>query len=175
LQDHSERKSDEVRFFPNVLLVEMSLAIAVIGLLAVLVSLFPVKLGEKFDPLNPPTILEPEWYFMGFYQFLKTQDVTPFYGIILIAGLAIFVVLIPFLDRGEKRGPLQRPIFTAVALLVVTEFLGLTVYGYLSPGQTGSFSSLKFTSAFIIVNSVAAFLIILVFVANRRVKRGAQQ
>jgi quinol-cytochrome oxidoreductase complex cytochrome b subunit len=175
LQDHSESKSDEVRFFPNVLLVEMSLAIAVIGLLAVLVSLFPLKLGEKFDPLNPPTILEPEWYFMGFYQFLKTQDVTPFYGIILMAGLAVFIVLIPFLDRGEKRRPLQRPIFTAIALVVVTEFLGLTVYGYLSPGQTGSFSNLKFTSAFVVVNSVAALLIILVFVASRRVKRSAQQ
>jgi quinol-cytochrome oxidoreductase complex cytochrome b subunit len=174
LQDHSE-KSDEVRFFPNVLLAEMSLAIAVIGLLAVLVSLFPLKLGEKFDPLNPPTILEPEWYFMGVYQFLKTQNVTPFYGIILMAGLAIFIVLIPFLDRSEERRPLQRPFFTAVALVVVTEFLGLTIYGYLSPGQTGSFSSLKFTSAFIIVNSIAALVIILVSVASRRVKRSAHQ
>jgi quinol-cytochrome oxidoreductase complex cytochrome b subunit len=175
LHNHSREKDDKVRFFPNVLLAEMSLAIAVIGLLAVFVSLFPLKLGEKFDPLNPPSILEPEWYFMGFYQFLKTQDVTPFYGIILMAGVAIFIVLIPFLDRGEERRPLRRPIFMAAAFLMVTEFLGLTIYGYLSPGQTGSFSSLKFTTAFIIVNSIAVLLIILVFAANRRIKRGTSQ
>jgi len=172
LHAHSKEKGDEVRFFPNVLLAEMSLAIAVIGLLAVFVSLFPLKLGEKFDPLNPPTILEPEWYFMGFYQFLKTQSVTPFHGIILMVGVAIFIVLIPFLDRGEERRPLLRPVFAAAALLMVTEFLGLTIYGYLSPGQTGSFATAKFTTAFIIVNSIAAILIILVFAANKRVKRG---
>ncbi len=105
MHNHSREKDDKVRFFPNVLLAEMSLAIAVIGLLAVFVSLFPLKLGEKFDPLNPPSILEPEWYFMGFYQFLKTQDVTPLHGIILMAGVAIFIVLIPFLDRSEERRP----------------------------------------------------------------------
>lgn len=171
MRAHSREKDDEVHFFPNVLLAEMSLAIAVIGLLAVLVSLFPLKLGEKFDPLNPPTILEPEWYFMGVYQFLKTQSVTPFHGIILMAGVAIFIVLIPFLDRGEERRPLLRPVFAAAALLMITEFLGLTIYGYLSPGQPGSFSSVKFTSAFIIVNSIAAILIVLVFLANKQVKR----
>ena len=175
MHNHSREKDDKVRFFPNVLLAEMSLAIAVIGLLAVFVSLFPLKLGEKFDPLNPPSILEPEWYFMGFYQFLKTQDVTPLHGIILMAGVAIFIVLIPFLDRSEERRPLRRPIFIAAAFLMVTEFLGLTLYGYLSPGQTGSFSSLKFTTAFITVNSIAVLLIILVFAANRRVKGGTPQ
>jgi quinol-cytochrome oxidoreductase complex cytochrome b subunit len=175
LHNHSEDKNEKVRFFPNVLLAEMSLAIAVIGLLAVFVSLFPLKLGVKFDPLNPPSILEPEWYFMGFYQFLKTQSVTPLYGIILMAGVAIFIVLIPFLDRSEERRPLRRPVFTAAAFLMATEFLGLTIYGYLSPGQTGSFSSLKFTTAFMIVNALAAVFILLVFVASRRVKRGGQQ
>jgi quinol-cytochrome oxidoreductase complex cytochrome b subunit len=94
LQNHSEGSDEEVPFFPNVLLEEFSFAVAVIGLLAIFVSLFPLKLGEKFDPLNPPSILEPEWYFMGFYQFLKTQSVQPIYGMVLMSALGIFIVCI---------------------------------------------------------------------------------
>lgn len=168
-------KEEKVKFFPNVLLAEASLAIAVMGLLAIFVSLFPLRLGEKFDPMNPPTIIEPEWYFMGVYQFLKTQGVKPVYGIILMAGLAIFLVLVPFIDRGDERRPLRRPVFVAIAFLVAAEFLGLTTFGYMSPGQVGSFANSAFTTAFLVTNSVAAVLVILVFAMSRRVSKGAQQ
>jgi quinol-cytochrome oxidoreductase complex cytochrome b subunit len=175
LPSHSEEKEERVRFFPNVLLAEASLAIAVIGLMAIFVSLFPLKLGVKFDPMNPPTIIEPEWYFMGVYQFLKTQSVQPVDAIVVMGGLAIFMVLVPFIDRGEERHPLKRPFFTAVALFVATEFLGLTTFGYLSPGQAGSFASAAFTTAFLITNVTAIVLAILVFAISRRIRRGRSQ
>jgi len=175
LPTHSEDKEEKVRFFPNVLLAEASLAIAVIGLMSIFVSLFPLKLGQKFDPTNPPTIIEPEWYFMGVYQFLKTQSVQPLYAIVLMGGLAVFMVLIPFIDRGEERRPLKRPFFTAVALFALAEFLGLTTFGYLSPGQVGSFASTAFTTAFTLTNSVAIVLVLLVFAFSRKAKRESNQ
>ncbi len=176
MQGHSEGQAEEseVPFFPNVLLAELTLAVAVIGLLVIFISLFPLKLGIKFVPTNPPTILEPEWYFMGVYQFLKTKNVEPFYGIVLIAGWGIFVVLIPFLDRGSERRPLRRPFFTAAAFFIAIEFLALTVYGYLSPGQVGTFSDSAFTNAFLVTNLLAAGLVVLVFAANRRETRGGR-
>lgn len=178
MRNHSEEQKEEsdkeVPFFPNVLLAEVTLAIAVIGLLAIFVSLFPLKLGEKFDPANPPTILEPEWYFMGMYQFLKTQSIEPLHGILLGASLGIFLVLVPFIDRGSERRPIKRPVFTAFAFFGAVEFLALTIYGYLSPGQVGSFSDSGFTEAFIVTNLVALGLIALVFAANRGIVRGAQ-
>lgn len=178
MQDHSEEQTEEsdseVPFFPNVLLAEVTLAIAVIGLLAIFVSLFPLKLGTKFDPANPPTILEPEWYFMGVYQFLKTQSVQPLYAILLLAGLGIFLISVPFTDRGSDRRPLRRPVFTAIAFFVIVEFLALTTFGYLSPGQVGSFSDSGFTTAFVVTNLLAMALVLLIFAASRRAIRGAQ-
>jgi quinol-cytochrome oxidoreductase complex cytochrome b subunit len=173
LPNHSKNESEEegVLFFPNVLLAEVTFAIAVIGLLAIFVSLFPLKLGEKFNPLNPPTLLEPEWYFMGFYQFLKTQSIQPFDGIILMMLFGAFVVLIPFLDRGTERRPLRRPAFTAAAIIMIIEFLALTTYGYLSPGQTGSFANPTFTLAFTLTTVLAAFFAILVFTLSRKTFR----
>lgn len=177
MQGHSEKpkeeSDEEVPFFPNVLLEEVCLAIAVIGLLAIFVSLFPLKLGEKFDPMNPPSILEPEWYFMGMYQFLKTEGVQPFHGMLLGAGLAIFLVLVPFIDRGSERRPMKRPVFTAIAIFTVIEFLSLTIYGYMSPGQVGTFSDSGFVTAFAVVNLLAFGLAALVFVAEKRTRKGA--
>jgi quinol-cytochrome oxidoreductase complex cytochrome b subunit len=178
LLNHSEEQREEyeheVPFFPNVLLSEMSLAIAVIGLLAIFVSLFPLKLGEKFNPTSPPTILEPEWYFMGVYQVLKTQNAQPFHAIILIVGLGVFAVLVPFIDRGSERHPLRRPIFTAIAFFVMVEFLALTIYGYMSPGQVGSFSNSSFVTVFMTTNLLVVALVILVFLANRRSRQKAK-
>jgi quinol-cytochrome oxidoreductase complex cytochrome b subunit len=174
-EEQKEKNEHEVPFFPNVLLSEMSLAIAVIGLLAIFVSLFPLGLGEKYSPTSPPTLLEPEWYFMGVYQFLKTQNVEPLYGIILMAGLGIVSVLVPFTDRSLDRRPLRRPIFTAIAFFVIVEFLALTIYGYLSPGQTGSFSNSRCTTAFLTTNFVALGLVVLVFAVNRRIVKGSRK
>lgn len=171
MPDHYEDSEDGVPFFPNVLLAEMSLAIVAIGLLAIFVSLFPLKLGEKFDPMNPPTTLEPEWYFMGVYQFLKTQGVAPLYGIIMIAALGIFLVSAPFIDRGPERRPLRRPFFVAAAFLIATEFFGLTSYGFLSPGQLGTFSDARFSLAFLVTNLVACVLVAGVLLGTRRKRK----
>ena len=61
---------DEIPFFPNHILSEIALAFAILGLIAIFASLFPAELGKKYDPLNPAQTLEPEWYFMGIYEFL---------------------------------------------------------------------------------------------------------
>lgn len=172
MQDPSEEESENVPFFPNVLLAEMSLAFAAIGLLTIFVALFPLTLGEKFDPMHPPTILEPEWYFMGVYQLLKTQGVQPIYAVVLLACLGIFMVAVPFIDRGSERRPLRRPMFVAFAFFAAVEFLGLTVYGYLSPGQVGSFTSPNFTVAFLTTNVVAVLLVSLVLYVRWRIRRG---
>ena len=172
MPNHSDKQDEEVPFFPNVLLEEFSFAVAVIGLLAIFVSLFPLKLGTKFDPMNPPSILEPEWYFMGVYQFLKTQNVQPFYGVLLMSALGIFIVLIPFLDRGSERRPLRRPFFTAFAFFAIVEFLALTTYGYLSPGQVGTFANSRFTLAVVLTSLIALALIVVVYLANRRIVKG---
>jgi ubiquinol-cytochrome c reductase cytochrome b subunit len=158
----------------EVLLGELNLAPIVIGSLLVFVSVFPVRLGPKFDPMNPPTVLEPEWFFMGLYQFIKTQSIQPIHGVVLIVAFGLFLVAIPFVDRGSERSALRRPLFTALALFMIVEFLGLTVYGYLSPGQMGTFSDSRFAEAFILTNLVALGVIVLVFAGSRRALRNVR-
>lgn len=155
----------------EILLSEINMTPIVLGLLFVFVSLFPLQIGERFDPMNPPAIIEPEWYFMGMYQLLKTQSVEPIYGILAATGLGVFLVLVPFLDRSDERRALRRPVFTAIGIFAIVEFLALTIYAYLSPGQVGAFSEIKFTAAFLATNVLAATFIAIIFVLNRRIMR----
>jgi quinol-cytochrome oxidoreductase complex cytochrome b subunit len=158
----------------EILLAEINMAPIVLGLLFILVSLFPLKLGAKFDPMTPSTVLEPEWYFMGMYQFLKTQSVEPIDGMLLAAGLGVFLAMVPFLDRSPERAALRKPVFTAAGFVVIIQFLALTFYAYLSPGQIGSFSDTNFTIAFAATNVVAGILVAILFVLNRRILRAGR-
>jgi len=169
--DSSHSSEEEIPFFPNHLLSEIALAFAVLGLIVIFASLFPVKLAEKYDPLNPPQILEPEWYFMGVYQFLKTQEVQPVYGIALLSVLGILLILVPFIDRGPGRAPRDRPLMTAAAFVVAFQFLVLTAYGYATPGQVAQFSDPGFLAVLSIVNGISLAALLLGAYRQRRIAK----
>ena len=167
--ESSQSASDEIPFFPNHLLSEIALAFAVLGLIVVFASLFPAKLAEKYDPLNPPQILEPEWYFMGVYQLLKTQGVEPVYGVALLSVLGILLILVPFIDRSDRRTPRDRPLMIAAAFVVALQFLVLTGYGYATPGQVATFSDPTFLSLLLVVNGVSVAALLIGAYGQRRV------
>jgi cytochrome b6-f complex subunit 4 len=163
-QAHSDSSyssaEEEIPFFPNHLLSEIALSFAILGLMVIFASLFPAELGKKYDPLNPPQTLEPEWYFMGVYQFLKTQAIQPIHAVALLSVLGILLVLVPFIDRGPRRAPKDRPLMMAAAFVVALQFCVLTGYGYATPGQVATLSNPTFLAVILIVNgiSVAALL-----------------
>jgi|GEM_PF-1042129 len=172
-QAHSDShtREEEIPFFPNHLLSEIALAFAILGLVVIFSSLFPTKLAEKYDPLNPPQILEPEWYFMGVYQFLKTQGVQPAHAVALLSILGILLLLVPFIDREPGRAPKDRPLMMAAAFVVAFQFLFLTAYGYATPGQVAMFSDLKVIALLLIVNGISVAALLFAAYRQRRIRR----
>jgi quinol-cytochrome oxidoreductase complex cytochrome b subunit len=169
--DSAHSSEDEIPFFPNHLLSEIALAFAILGLIVLFASLFPVKLAEKYDPLNPPQILEPEWYFMGVYQFLKTQGVQPIHGVALLSALGIVLILVPFIDRTADRAPRDRPLMMAAAFVVALQFLVLTIYGYATPGEVASFSEPKVIILLIVVNGISVAALLLSAYRQKRIAK----
>jgi cytochrome b6-f complex subunit 4 len=174
-QAHSDSSNssaeDEIPFFPNHLLSEIALAFAILGLIIVFASLFPAELGKKYDPLNPPQTLEPEWYFMGVYQFLKTQGVQPIHAVALLSVLGILLVLVPFIDKGTRRAPRDRPLMMAAAFIVALQFLVLTGYGYATPGQVATFSNPTFLAVLLLVNGISIAALLLGAYRQRRISK----
>jgi len=175
-QDHSESAQlpeEEIPFFPNHILSEIALAFAILGLIVIFASLFPTRLAEKYDPLNPPQILEPEWYFMGVYQVLKTEGVQPIHGVILLGVLGVLVVLVPLLDRGTGRAPKDRPLMMAAALVIILQFFALTGYGYATPGQVAMFSNPAYLAMLFVINGISIAALLIGAYRQRRISRGA--
>ncbi len=81
---------------------------------------------------------QPEWYFLFLFQFLKYLPTEVNFGLFSISGEAIGGIIIPtiligvlffvpYLDRGKKRNPLNRPWTSIVMLAVLAGIVALTV------------------------------------------------
>jgi cytochrome b6 len=123
-------------FVPNFLLRDLVGWLSALALLAALAAYFPAELGKKADPFAPAPIgIKPEWYFMFMFQTLKYLPGTilgvdgEVVGIVGFGLAGLFLLVVPFLDRGAARGQPGR-LFTAIALGAIAYMLLLTYLGY---------------------------------------------
>jgi len=94
------------------------------------------ELGTKADPFAvvPPGI-RPEWYFLAMFHTLK---LVPSHvlgiegerlGVVAFAVAALFLVLVPFLDRRASRGESSR-LFTVLAAGGLIYLVTFTIIGH---------------------------------------------
>lgn len=128
----------QMRFFPNYVLRDLMAWYVALALLAALAAFYPWELGKKADPFAPvPAGIRPEWYFLAMFHTLKLlpSHVLGIEGEQLgIAGFgaaAVFLLLVPFVDRRASRGE-PSPAFTAIAIGVLAFLAVFTVLGYLA-------------------------------------------
>ncbi|MBI4389193.1 MAG: cytochrome bc complex cytochrome b subunit, partial [Nitrospinae bacterium] len=76
---------------------------------------------------NTPEHIKPEWYFLAPYQFLK---LIPELTALVVQTLGILaLVFLPFLERSDKKGIRQRPLFSLLAIGILVFWIWLTVWG----------------------------------------------
>jgi len=125
-----------IPFFPNYMLQDLTSIAVYLACFFVVVFFDPYLFFPKdaFIAANPyltPAHIKPEWYFLPNYQTLKLFP-SEFLGL-AVQGLAMtFLAVLPFIDRGEERHPLKRPLFMACALGGILVWLGLMVWGHFS-------------------------------------------
>src|SRR5438034_4307205 len=126
----------QMPFFPNYILRDVLAWYVVIAVLAALAAFYPWELGTKADPFAvvPPGI-RPEWYFLAMFHTLKLvpSHVLGFegerLGVVAFGLAAVFLVLVPFLDRRASRGE-PSPAFTIAAVLGLVYLVVFTIIGY---------------------------------------------
>jgi ubiquinol-cytochrome c reductase cytochrome b subunit len=108
-------------FYPKQVLLDMSFAVFLIGVLGLLAHFHPVTLGPVADPTDSRYLPRPEWYYLPMFQWLKYwEGPRSVLGIVLIPAVVLAVfVLLPFLDRSLERRPWRRPIPLAGVLIVL--------------------------------------------------------
>jgi len=125
-----------IPFFPNYLLQDLtSIAIYLACFFAVVFFdpylFFPKDAFIAANPYLTPAHIKPEWYFLPNYQTLKLFP-SEFLGLAVQGAVMTFLALLPFIDRGEERHPLKRPLFMGCTVGGILIWLGLMAWGHCS-------------------------------------------
>ncbi len=129
-------KKREMRFFPNFLLRELMAWYIALGVLGALAAIAPWGLGTKADPFAvAPAGIKPEWYFLFMFQTLKMIPAKVWLidgevlGVLIFGLAGLLWLLLPFFDRGSKRGAR----WALGAIIFATAYVvAMTVYGYVA-------------------------------------------
>ena len=128
-----------VHWFPEIFFNAVIFFSVYIAILLAIASLFPLSLPPEFSPQTAGQfVVQPDWYLLWIYQILKIQVFEGPYAVYAIILSGIFIVLLlllPFYDRSKRRDLSQRPLYVTIGMIILTEFIALTIWGYLTPGQ----------------------------------------
>lgn len=126
-------EKETIPFYPDHVRSEARVVagiVAVVLVIGVLGLLFPLGLGDPADPMNTPTHVKPEWYFLALYQLLKYLPKT--IGAMIPVLLVLLVLLWPFVDRKPEISKKVQRIRLIVVIIGVIALIALTIWGEVS-------------------------------------------
>lgn len=134
-EKYARLKKEGVPFFPDVLFNDAVVAVLVFAALCALALLKGSALEELADPTDTTYNPRPEWYFLFLFEALKffPGNMEAVAAVVMPAvGIGI-LVLLPFIDRGPERHPLDRPLITGLGIAGICGVLYLSWAGARSP------------------------------------------
>lgn len=132
---YQELKKQGKSFFPYIIYKDTVAVFAVFVAVLILAVTVGVELEEVADPTDTAYNPRPEWYFLFLFQALKffPGSLETVAAVVIPSIAILLLVLLPFLDRGPKRHPLDRPFWTMLGVVSIAGFTALTVIGLKSP------------------------------------------
>ena len=165
-----KRRIRVLPWFPKVFLYILMISSIYLAFLFAITALFPLVLPPEFSPEIASTyVAQPDWYFLWIYQILKFSVFEGTHVYYALGGIGIFLMIIfllPFIDKGTERNPISRPIYTSIGAVILIIFVGLSIWGYLTPGQV-----IPISKAVIIMGGLSSVTAIVTYTAIQIRKR----
>ena len=122
-------------FFPYSVFKDTLVALLIFAALAFLAWKYGAGLESLADPTDTTYNPRPEWYFLFLFQALKAfpGSLEPVVAVVLPGVAVVTLLLLPLIDRGPKRHPLDRPLLTGLGVVTLLAIGALTVAGFRSP------------------------------------------
>jgi quinol-cytochrome oxidoreductase complex cytochrome b subunit len=123
-------------FFPDHVLTELGIGLALMIVLSALCTLVPAHMGPKADPQTTPEVIKPEWFFYVSFRWLKMFSLTV---AVLSTGLIVAAMFLwPWIDRVLQKVTGMKEISVYVGIVATCLLIGLTVYEAVAPhhGET---------------------------------------
>lgn len=123
---------DRRPFYTEFFLIDACLWLVLFGTIVSLAVVWPAAIGVKADLLKPaPEGIKPEWYFLFMFQTLKLLP--PTVGVLLFALTAVFLLVLPFLNRGASQEKRSRA-WTALFVLWLVYAAVFQILAMVAPG-----------------------------------------
>jgi len=131
-QESSYVERDVLAFptWPHEMIRNLSLTSFFVGMILFLSSTMPPHLGPPADPSSTPAIILPDWYLYWSFGLLKLGPLNPelailggeklfadrTYGVLANVVVVGFIAIVPFLNKGSARRPVEQPFWASVGV-----------------------------------------------------------
>lgn len=126
-----EQESDQegrgyFNFFPDHVISELMIGVALMIVLSVLATVLPATMGPRADALVTPEVIKPEWFFYVSFRWLKLFSLT---FAVLSSGLIVLVMFVwPWVDALLRKITRNEDISVYIGILATLTLIGLTVW-----------------------------------------------
>ncbi|MFB6069145.1 MAG: cytochrome bc complex cytochrome b subunit [Halobacterium sp.] len=132
--DYVERDVLAFPVWPHELIRNLALTSFFVGMIMFLASTLPPHLAAPANPSQTPSIILPDWYLYWSFGLLKLGPLNPnlailggeklmadrTYGVLANVVVVGFIAIVPFLNKGSARRPVEQPFWASVGVTGVT-------------------------------------------------------
>ena len=116
--------------WPHEMIRNLSITSFFVGMILFLAATLPPHLGAPADPSTTPAIILPDWYLYWSFGLLKLGPLNPelailgddkimkdaTYGVVANVVVVGFIAMVPFLNKGSARRPVEEPFWAALGM-----------------------------------------------------------
>jgi quinol-cytochrome oxidoreductase complex cytochrome b subunit len=128
--DYVERDVLAFPTWPHEVIRNLSIGAFFVGMILFLSATLPPHIGPPADPSSTPAIILPDWYLYWSFGLLKLDPLNPelailggeklladrTFGVIANVVVVSVIALVPFLNKGSARRPVEQPFWAAVGV-----------------------------------------------------------
>ncbi|MEF8802213.1 MAG: cytochrome bc complex cytochrome b subunit [Halolamina sp.] len=127
--------------WPHELIRNLALTSFFVGLILFLSATMPPHIGNPANPGSTPAIILPDWYLYWSFGLLKLNDLNPAlallngqklmadrtFGVLANVVVVSAIAVVPFLNKGNARRPVEQPFWAAIGMGGVTFALTISL------------------------------------------------
>ena len=139
--DYVERDVLAFPTWPHETVRNLSIASFFVGMILFLSATMPPHIGNPANPSTTPAVILPDWYLYWSFGLLKLGPLNPeiailgdqmlvadrTYGVLANVVVVGFIAIVPFLNKGSARRPVEQPFWSAVGVFGVVFALTISL------------------------------------------------
>ena len=128
--DYVERDVLAFPTWPHEIIRNLAITSFFIGIIILVSAVAPPHFGDPADPSSTPAIILPDWYLYWSFGLLHLDPINPelailgdqkimgdeMYGVLANGVVVGAIALVPFLNKGSARRPVEQPFWAAVGV-----------------------------------------------------------